>query len=236
MHSANATEYPSICAGRKNPYTDLRISGVIARPAAVSPKWLKPLARRITISLMYTTPPSLLERIRKPSEVQAWERFVSLYTPYIFALVRRAGVDRDEASDVVQDVLLLLTRKLPDFEYDAQRSFRAWLRTVVRNRLNESARRQSVPMRSVGSLFEQVESAESESVEETEYRRHVMIRALEIMQREFAPTTWKACWEHVVSGRTAQEVGAELGISEGAVYVAKCRVLRRLREELQGLL
>lgn len=185
---------------------------------------------------MYTTPPSLLERIRKPSEDHAWERFVSLYTPYIFSLARNAGLGREEASDVVQDVLLLLTKKLPDFQYDAQLSFRAWLRTVVRNRLYEIARRRSLPTLNLANQFDQPNSAEVESLEEIEYRRHMTARALEIMQQEFAPTTWKACWEHVVSGRTALEVGAELGISEGAVYVAKCRVLRRLREELKGLL
>jgi RNA polymerase sigma-70 factor (ECF subfamily) len=185
---------------------------------------------------MYTTPPSLLERIRNPCEGQAWERFVSLYTPYIFSLVRRAGVGREEASDIVQDVFLLLIKKMPDFEYDAQLSFRAWLRTVVRNRLHEIGRRQSIPKPFTANGFDLEGSAEAESIEETEYRSHVIARALEIMHRDFAPTTWKACWEHVVSGRTALEVGAELGISEGAVYVAKCRVLRRLREELKGLL
>ncbi len=56
------------------------------------------------------------------------------------------------------------------------------------------------------------------------------------MQADFEPTTWKACWEHIVSGRSAAEVGRELGLTEGAVYVAKYRVLRRLRENLQGLL
>jgi RNA polymerase sigma-70 factor (ECF subfamily) len=125
---------------------------------------------------------------------------------------------------------------MPDFEYDAQLSFRAWLRTVVRNRLHEIGRRQSIPKPFTANGFDLEDSAEAESIEETEYRSHVMARALEIMRRDFAPTTWKACWEHVVSGRTALEVGAELGISEGAVYVAKCRVLRRLREELKGLL
>ena len=55
------------------------------------------------------------------------------------------------------------------------------------------------------------------------------------MQAEFAPTTWKACWETVVQGRRRQEVARELGISENAVYVAKCRVIRRLRQELIGL-
>jgi RNA polymerase sigma-70 factor (ECF subfamily) len=56
------------------------------------------------------------------------------------------------------------------------------------------------------------------------------------MRAEFESSTWTACWEHVVSGRSAADVAAELGISEGAVYVAKCRVLRRLRQELKGLL
>jgi RNA polymerase sigma-70 factor (ECF subfamily) len=160
---------------------------------------------------------------------------VSLYTPYLFSLVRRAGVDREEASDVVQDVFLLLARKMPDFEYDARLSFRAWLRTVVRNRLHEIGRRRSVPEVSTNE-FDLEDSGDVDSIEESEYRNHVIARALEVMQRDFAPTTWKACWEHVVSGRTALDVGAELGISEGAVYVAKCRVLRRLREELEGLM
>ena len=185
---------------------------------------------------MYTTPPSLLERIRNPGEDGAWERFVALYTPFIFGLARKAGADREAAADVVQDVFLLLTRKMADFQYDAQGSFRAWLRTVVQNRLHEIRRRRRLPAVSADRHFDREESADVESIEEAEYRRHLLSRALEIMQRDFAPTTWKACWEHVVSGRTAFDVGAELGISEGAVYVAKCRVLQRLREELKGLL
>ncbi len=71
---------------------------------------------------------------------------------------------------------------------------------------------------------------------EVEYRRHLVSRALQLMQAEFAPRTWKACWEHVAAGRPAAEVAAELGISVGSVYVAKSRVMARLRQELAGLL
>lgn len=71
---------------------------------------------------------------------------------------------------------------------------------------------------------------------EAEYRCHLVHRALELMQAEFQTVTWKACWECVVRDRTAAEVAAELGITVNAVYLAKSRVLRRLREELQGLL
>jgi RNA polymerase sigma-70 factor (ECF subfamily) len=72
--------------------------------------------------------------------------------------------------------------------------------------------------------------------EEQEYRSFLVNRALELMRSEFRDETWQACWQHVVEGRTAAEVGSALGISANAVRVAKCRVLRRLREELDGLL
>ena len=70
---------------------------------------------------------------------------------------------------------------------------------------------------------------------EQEHRDYLVSRALKIMKTDFQPTTWQACWEHVVCGRPVAEVAAELGISAKAVYLAKARVLRRLRQELQGL-
>ena len=73
-------------------------------------------------------------------------------------------------------------------------------------------------------------------IEEEEYRRYLVRRALGLMQAEFEPATWKACWEFVVHDRPAAEVAAELGLSVNAVYLAKSRVLRRLRAELRGLL
>jgi RNA polymerase sigma-70 factor (ECF subfamily) len=80
------------------------------------------------------------------------------------------------------------------------------------------------------------DEAALESFWEVEYRQHLVRKALEVMRAEFESKTWQACWEHVVSEKTAAEVGRELGMSEAAVYVAKSRVLRRLRQELDGLL
>jgi RNA polymerase sigma-70 factor (ECF subfamily) len=71
---------------------------------------------------------------------------------------------------------------------------------------------------------------------EAEFQQQVTVRALQLMQAEFQPATWKACWETVVCGRPAAEVARELGISVNAVYLARGRVLRRLREELEGML
>ena len=75
---------------------------------------------------MHTTPPSLLEQVRRPDDQQAWRRFVDLYTPLLFSSARRVGLTELDAADLVQDVFTLLVRKLPEFQYDRNKGFRAW--------------------------------------------------------------------------------------------------------------
>jgi RNA polymerase sigma-70 factor (ECF subfamily) len=187
---------------------------------------------------MEQTPASLLERLRHADEAGAWERFVELYTPFLYHCARRLGLRSEDAADLVQDVFAVLVRKLPEFTYDRDKSFRSWLRTVVLNKWRENYRRRvPQPAEAPGPLPDDLAGSDpNDAFTEAEYRQYLMARALKIMQAQFQPTTWKACWEHTVSGRPAAEVAAELGISEGAVYVAKHRVLRRLRQELEGLL
>jgi RNA polymerase sigma-70 factor (ECF subfamily) len=124
------------------------------------------------------------------------------------------------------------------FVYDRRRSFRAWLRTVTLNKYRDRCRRRAArPAELTGQPPPEVpDPAVWPSAGEAEDTQRLVARALELMQAEFAPTTWKACWEFVVVGRPAAEVAAQLGISENAVHLAKGRVLRRLRRELQGLL
>jgi RNA polymerase sigma-70 factor (ECF subfamily) len=187
---------------------------------------------------MDQTPASLLERLRQPAEHRAWERFVQLYTPLLFYWARRVGLGDADAADLVQDVFTLLVQKLPEFTYDRHKSFRAWLRTVTLNKWRDR-RRRPVPLPAAfggAALPEPAVPDGAEAFWEEEYRSHLVGRALEVMRAEFHPTTWKACWEFVACGRPAAEVAAELGISENAVYIAKCRVLRRLRQELDGLM
>jgi RNA polymerase sigma-70 factor (ECF subfamily) len=185
---------------------------------------------------MYTTQISLLERLRQPGEQAAWARFVELYTPLLYHWARRAGLQDSDAADLVQDVFTTLVRKLHEFVYDPNKSFRQWLRTVTlnkwRDRLKRAHKLQQLPE---AALSELAEPDDADPFWETEFRQHLIRRALEILQAEFQPATWKAFWEFVVCGRPARQVAAELGISENAVYIAKCRVLRRLREDLVGM-
>jgi RNA polymerase sigma-70 factor (ECF subfamily) len=182
------------------------------------------------------TPASLLERLRQPEQEQAWERFVELYTPLLYYWAQRAtGRDR-EAADLVQEVLTLLVRKLPEFSYDRNRTFRGWLRTVAHNCWRNLRRRAEVPREPGAPDLAELPAPESdEPFWEVEYRQRLVGRALELMRAEFQPATWQACWRCVVEGQAPAEVARELGISVGAVYMAKSRVLSRLRKELEGL-
>ena len=177
------------------------------------------------------TPASLLERLRQPAAPAAWNRFVELYTPVLYAWTRRLGLQPADAADLVQDVFTILVQKLPTFQYDKQKSFHAWLKTVLVNRWRDKLRRPVEVPAGAGLV-----APDEDALSETEYRRHVVRRALQLMQSDFKPATWRACWEFVVTGKPAEVVARELGLTINAVYLAKSRVLRRLREELHGLL
>lgn len=189
---------------------------------------------------MNTTSLTLLERLRGHRNDADWDRFVSLYSPMLFAFARRAGMNDNDAADVVQDVFLVLMAELPGFEYDAARkNFRGWLKTVTVNKCRERQRRRVLAAAQGGDdggLSGVVDDAAVDAFWEGEYQKHLVARALEIMQAEFEPTTWQACWLTTVEARSTTDVAAELGITVNAVFVARSRVLRRLREELRDLL
>jgi RNA polymerase sigma-70 factor (ECF subfamily) len=184
---------------------------------------------------MHTTPPTLLERARDTLDGTAWCRLVDLYTPLLFSWARRCGMTEPDAADLVQEVFVVLVQTLPTFEYRPGK-FRGWLRTLLLNKLRDRKRRDGREATALARRLQAAESADvAEQFWEADYQRELACRALRLMQADFAPTTWKACWETVVEGRSPEEVARELGITRNAVCLAKCRVLRRLRQELSGL-
>jgi RNA polymerase sigma-70 factor, ECF subfamily len=185
---------------------------------------------------MPTTSVSLLERLRQPGAQEAWARFVDLYTPLLYYWARRVGLQEPDAADLVQEVFATLVQKLPEFHYDRDKSFRSWLRTVLLNTWRASRRGEAARAAGTGDLRDLADPENVDALEEAEFQQHLAVRALHLMQGDFQPATWKACWEYVVCERSAAEVAAELGMTVNAVYLAKSRVLRRLRQELEGLL
>jgi RNA polymerase sigma-70 factor (ECF subfamily) len=185
---------------------------------------------------MHTTSPTLLQRVRDPGDQGAWSRFVELYTPLLFYWARRRGLQAGDAADLVQEVLTNLVRTLPEFEYRPQQSFRNWLRTMTHRKFIDRVRkRRESAAGGDGDGPDEPVAPDDDCFEEREYRQYLYGRALEIVRRDYSENAWQACRLSITSDRSAADIAAELGMTEGAVYAAKCRILKRLREELAGL-
>ena len=185
---------------------------------------------------IHTTPGTLLDRLRGGVDEKAWGWFVDLYTPLLFGWARRCRESEHDAADLVQEVFVTLVQTLPSFEYDRAGNFRRWLRTLLLDKLRDRIRRRVRAEKALEHHQQDVELPDiAEVFWEAEYQQELARQALRLMQAEFAPSTWKACWETVVHSRAPADVAKELGITENAVYIAKYRVLRKLRQELSGL-
>lgn len=195
------------------------------------------LQRLRGFDLVYSTSPSLLVRLRQPGDKAAWDRFVGLYSPLIYRWGVVQGLSSDDAADLVQDVLVVLLRKIPEFDYDPNQRFRGWLRAIALNKVRE--RNRYIASRNMTALYSN-ESAlatnQSDCFEESEYRSFLVNRALDLMKSHFPEQQWQACWKQLIERRSPSDVALELGMTVNAVYLAKSRVLKMLREELKGLL
>ena len=183
---------------------------------------------------------SLLDRVRAHDQV-AWERLVNLYSPLVFAWCRRGGLQPADAADVGQQVFLDVARGVREFRR-AGGSFCAWLRVIARNRLCDHFRTAQTQgdRAEGGDALQRLEQmvADSDSSDlgsDREEEALLFRRATELMRREFEERTWQAFWMVVIDGRPAAEAAGRLGMSANAVYLARGRVLRRLREEFVDL-
>jgi RNA polymerase sigma factor (sigma-70 family) len=181
------------------------------------------------------TRPSLLLRLRAPEDGEAWREFVRLYTPVVFGYCRRKGLQEADAADVAQEVMRVVAQAMPRFEYDAQRGkFRGWLLQTTRHRLFKFFGRQHgfepTSASRVERLMDEETQTDMESQWEEEYRRRLFGWAAEKARGEFQAATWDAFWLSAVDEVSVKDVATQVGISIGAVYIARSRVLARLRE------
>ncbi len=190
-----------------------------------------------------TTSPSLLFRLRDPADREAWQRLVALYTPLLGDWLSRYGVQSADADDLVGEVLAAVVREMPGFRYDAAKgAFRGWLRTILVHRLRDFWRSRDHQPRAAGGefydhLLDKLEDQRSEisQVWDREHDEHIVCRLLEMVRPEFESTTWEAFRLVMLEGREPARVAGELNLSRNSVYLAKSRVLQRLRQEAEGL-
>jgi RNA polymerase sigma-70 factor, ECF subfamily len=181
---------------------------------------------------------TLLDRLRRPDQPDAWNRFARLYAPLLLEWARVQGLQNADAEDLVQTVLVKLIRTLPVYETRAGQTFRGWLFTVCRNEChNFRTRRATRPVPGTDDNLSTVPvPPPSHDPDEVEYRRALFRRALTVVRADFTAAVWAAFARFALDGVPADRVAAELGVTANAVYLARNRVLTRVRAELSGFL
>jgi RNA polymerase sigma factor (sigma-70 family) len=193
---------------------------------------------------MHETSLSLLERLRGSTESESWDRLVELYAPLIRAWLRRYDVQDSDAHDLMQEVLLAVSKDLGSFEHRGQPgAFRGWLKAILLNRLRKfwrarDRRPQARGDSDIDARLAQLDdpSSEMSRIWNREHDQYVLRQLLDLAEPHFAPNTWKAFCRVALDGAKADVVGQEMGISRNAVVIAKCRVLSWLRQESEDLI
>ena len=192
---------------------------------------------------MSDTSLSLLDRLQRRSDAEAWQRLVDLYTPLLRGWLGRYALQPSDVDDLVQEVLAVVVRELPCFQHNQRTgAFRSWLRGVLLHRLRafwqaRQARPHAAGDRAFARVLDELEDPHSglSRLWDQEHDRHVLRQLLQLVERDFAPSTWQAFRWTALEGAAPDAVAAELGLTANAVCIAKSRVLQRLRQEARGL-
>jgi RNA polymerase sigma factor (sigma-70 family) len=201
-----------------------------------------PLDATMSVDDSPLTRVSLLVQLRDGANQGAWHEFMALYGPVVYGFARRRGLQDADAADLMQDVMRSVSGAIGRFNYDrSQGTFRSWLFTITRNKVFSflSARR----IRPQGSgdsttkqlLDNQPDTQDGSDIWELEYQRRLAALAMERIKGEFQENTWRAFRLTAVEGVGASEAAQQVGISPGAIYVAKSRVLARLKDEVETI-
>ena len=184
------------------------------------------------------TRPSLLFRLRDAGDADAWRQFVELYAPLVYRYARRHRLQDADAADLTQEVLRAVSGAVGRLEYDPERgSFRGWVFTLAHRKLCDFLTRRRRQEQGSGDTATQGVlndlPAPEEEQWERDYERRLFVWAAERARGEFREATWQAFWQTAVEGRPAADISRTLGISVGAVYIAKSRVQARLKALVQ---
>jgi RNA polymerase sigma-70 factor (ECF subfamily) len=179
---------------------------------------------------------SLLLRLRDSRDAAAWGDFVDLYAPLVYRQARRAGFQDADAADVTQEVFRAVALAISKFEYDSHRGeFRGWLYRITQNKIRDAAARRQIPGSgdtATHDLLHQQPDHAAATTWDHDFRDSLLDWAYDQVRGRSEERTWQAFWLTAVEGISGEEAAARLGLSIGAVYVAKSRVMVRLKEVL----
>ena len=189
------------------------------------------------------TSTSLLDRVRERRDDAAWGTLVEIYTPLIRGWLRRHAQLDDDADDIIQDVLAVVVRRIPEFQREPHvGAFWAWMRMITINCFRDAwkARRRVQPAADsrIAEFLQQLADPTSglSHIWDQEHDRFVTQQLLNLIRGEFSEKTWSAFERFALADEPAETVATELGMTVNAVFIAKSRVLSALRREGAGLL
>ncbi|MBX3442183.1 MAG: sigma-70 family RNA polymerase sigma factor [Planctomyces sp.] len=182
---------------------------------------------------------SLFVRLSDAADHQAWQEFATIYEPAVYRFARRSGLQHADAAELTQDVLARLSQSLPDW-YDGpgRGPFRRWLFAIARSRLIDGWRRSQRRLAALGAplggdAIESLAVRDDGEPFEVELRREMIRASARALRSEFQETTWLAFWKTTIEGLSPQAAAEALGMTPGAVYGARSRVLARLRTQVR---
>lgn len=185
---------------------------------------------------MDNTSATLLERVRNPKDEHAWRTFFELYHPLIARYARMRGLTGPDAEDVAQDCMASLARSMKRFEYAPRSgSFRAYLRKTVNNRVVEMYRRRHPRSARTGELETLASREPSRADWDQVWLREHLAYCVKRVAARYSDKTVRAFQLYALEDWPVDKVCRELGINANQVYLAKTRMVRRLRKEIAQL-
>ena len=180
---------------------------------------------------------SLILRLPDAADARAWDDFVQIYAPLVYRLARRHGLQPADADDLVQDVLSAVARSVEAWLARTDRGqFRAWLLRIAKNlAINKLVRHRHKPIGAGSSdmahlLSQHPANGDAASQFDLEYRRELFRWAAERVREQVTEPTWQAFWLTTIEDKPIADVASRLKQSIGSVYIARSRVMARLRE------
>ncbi len=185
------------------------------------------------------TRPTLIGKLADPACEQAWNEFARLYRDIVYRVARARGLQDADAEDVIQEVFRIVSRKVESFDSKGAGSFRAWLHKLARDVAVDRLRKPQLDIGTgdslVGQQLQQVPATEDTgTLWDLEVKREQLLQACQRIRDQFSEPVWRSFWLTAIEQQSISEAAKQLGKTEGSVRVARCRVISRLKQEVQA--
>ena len=191
----------------------------------------------------WSTRHTLLHRLKDQHDEKSWEEFMLTYQKYIYNICKRSKLQHNEAEEFTQEILVKLWKKLPELDVRTVKgSFRAWLKTMIKNHITNFFNRQKMirekltvnNQESLLPYIDKISKSDIDEIIDNEWHLHITNLALEKVKESLSAGTVNA-FLMSLEGRSTEEISQALKITESTVYVHKKAVKDALQKQIRQL-